>query len=277
MKLINSSFINFFICYSQLVKTYVVCLNYTNIKKEFFVFCEMSVCSKCGEDKAKLFDIVSEEGIVNICIDCLQDDKVPVVKKPLDSAFEDSNNKKSVYERLSSVAGINPDEHTASLRSQHENLSSNKNILGGMRFEERIEKKEEQNNELKEIVNSRFKDNLVKSVDTSNDLIRNFHWVIMRARRLRKITLSELAKKIAEPEEILKMVENGIVPEGNLKLLRKLETYFGIQVLTSEARKKIDSFEKKIGFDPVTTRILTIDDLLEMKKKKEKAIFENSD
>jgi ribosome-binding protein aMBF1 (putative translation factor) len=226
-------------------------LNYTNIKKEFEISGDM-ICSKCGEDKAKLFDIVSEEGIVSTCIDCLQDDEVPVVKKSLDSAFE--NTKKSVYERLSSVAGIDLSKHR--------------------RFEERIKEKETQNDELKEIVNSRFKDNFVQSVDINNSLVRNFHWIIMRARRLRKLTLPELSRKIAEPEEVLKNIEKGI--GGNFELINKLETYFGIYLLTEEARKNIETIpEKKIGFDPVTTQSLTIDDLREMKKKKEAKVFED--
>jgi ribosome-binding protein aMBF1 (putative translation factor) len=208
----------------------------------------MDICSKCEREKKRLFDIVSAEGIVRMCLDCLQDDEVPVVKKPLEGVFEDSNSKKNVYERLSSAARINSNE------TKIEN---------------------EMNSELKEIVNKNLQFGSAKSLEVDVDLIRNFHWIVMRARRLKKLTLSELSKKIAEPEEVLKMIERGNVSEQNIGLIKKLELFLGIQILTDEARKKIEIIpDKKIGFDPVTTQSLTIDDLREMKKQKEEQIFE---
>lgn len=213
----------------------------------------MGICFKCGLEKGRLFDTVGEEGIISICEDCSDNEEVPIVKKPFEEAFE-INNKKSVYERLSSVAGVDLDKHR--------------------RFEDRIEEKELQETELKEIVDKKFKDSLSKPLDLENDLVRNFHWIIMRARRLRKLTLSELAREIKESEDILKIIEKGIIPEGGFEIIRKLEIYFEIRIIVEEARKKINISEKKIGFDPISTRVLTIDDLREMKKKKEEEVFD---
>lgn len=203
----------------------------------------MGVCFKCDEEKEKLFDIISEEGIMNLCADCIQDDVVPIVKKPFEGAFEDTNSKKSVYERLSSVAGINPNKYR--------------------KFGEEDEEKDLQDAELKELVSQNLGFDSGGNLDLEVDLIRNFHWIIMRARRLKKLTLSELARRIAEPEEILKMVEGGDVSKANFELINKLELFFGIQVLTNEIRKKIVE-DKKISFDKVISQSLTIDDLREM-------------
>lgn len=133
-------------------------------------------------------------------------------------------------------------------------------------------KKNIQDIELKEIVNKKFKNSFTESINTNKNLVRNFHWIVMRARRLKKITLSELSKKIAVPEEVLKKIEKGFVPEENFEIIRKLEIYLCIQVLTNEAQKTIQN--KKFGFDDVITKSLTIDDLREMKRKKEEEIFE---
>lgn len=215
----------------------------------------MGFCFKCGVEKNKLFDIVSEEGIVNICEDCVQDDKVPIVRRPLEGAFEDTNSKNSVRERLSSIAGINLNEHR--------------------KFGEEDDKKYLQDAALKEIVDENLSVGSAESLDVEVDLIRNFHWIVMRARRLKKITLSELAKKIAEPEEVLKMIERGDVSKSNMELIKKLELFFGIMVLTDEARKKNDyDSNEKVSFDRVISQSLTIDDLREMRKKEEADIFE---
>lgn len=209
----------------------------------------MYICSKCGEEKRKLLDTISEEGIVTICEDCIQNKDGPIVKKPFQGAFDDTNTKKSVYERLSSVAGIN--------------LSKFK------KFGDIDEEKDLQDAELKEIVSKNLDVRFVKNIDVEVDLIRNFHWNIMRARRLKKITLSELAKKIAESEEILKMIERGDVSKSSVELISKLELFLGIVILTNEARKKLDSISKKISFDKVISRSLTIEDLKEVKKEEE--------
>lgn len=137
------------------------------------------------------------------------------------------------------------------------------------------DKKNIQDIELKEIVNKKFKNSFTESINTNKNLVRNFHWIVMRARRLKKITLSELSKKIAVPEEVLKKIEKGFVPEENFDIIRKLEVYLCIQVLTNEAQKTLDSIQnRKFGFDDVITKSLTIDDLREMKRKKEEEIFE---
>lgn len=214
----------------------------------------MDVCFKCGLKKRRLFDIVGEDGIISVCGDCSGNDEFPVIKKPLNSAFDNIDARKTIYERLSSLAGINPDEHR--------------------NFEKNAKERASQDAELREIINKNLQLDFAKNLEVNVDLVRNFHWIIMRARRLKKITLGELAKKIAEPEEVLKMIEKGVVLKENFELIRKLEIFLSIHILSSDARKKINSTpNKEIGFDPVTTRVLTIDDLREMKKKREEQIF----
>lgn len=214
----------------------------------------MGICFKCGEESSKLFGVVVNEGIVEVCCDCVEDDEVAFVQKSCVDVLDNSNEKKSVYERLSCIAGINPDEHKGF----------------GDKSDEEVK---EQDKDLIEIVN---KNSLIPSVDISSDLVRNFHWIVMRSRRFRKMTLTELSKKISVSEEVLKMIENGIVSEKDFEVIKKLELFLGIQILTSEAKNKIKSLsENKIGFDSITTRSITIEDLKEIQEKRESEIFEN--
>jgi ribosome-binding protein aMBF1 (putative translation factor) len=89
----------------------------------------------------------------------------------------------------------------------------------------------------------------------------------MRARRSKKLTLDEVSSKIAEPKELLELIERGHVSEKNISVLKKLELFLGISVFTKEAREKIEFSSKKISFDPVTSKSLTIEDLKKMAKK----------
>lgn len=210
----------------------------------------MNECSKCGNFCDRLFDVVLNGGIVRLCESCVRDEKVPVVRKPL-GLSENQNQRKTVYERMALFAGVNPDTHQS--------------------FEKR--KTNEQDEVLKDIVEKNIQNCNLKCIDDSV-LIRNFHWKIMMARRSRKITQAQLAREISESEELLKMVEKGIVPERSLNVVEKLEAYLGIVLFNGETKKKINNdFKKEISFDPVTTKLLTIEDLKEMKKKQEEEIF----
>jgi ribosome-binding protein aMBF1 (putative translation factor) len=158
--------------------------------------------------------------------------------------------KQTTYERLSTLAGIkDPVEHK-------------KNIFGSAHKEEL--KKQEVT--LRELVDKKF-DKFIKE-DVRNkrdDLVDNFHWVIMRARRHRKMSVSQLARDIGEPERVVKLAEQGILPEG-YDVVMKLETVLGINLLKPGVAESVDNQPKSIGFDKLTSRRLTISDLKEMKE-----------
>lgn len=202
----------------------------------------MGICFRCEREVSRLFDSIVEEGIVGLCEDCIED--VPRVKRPPEFLFEEENNEKSVRERLIVSAGINPEKHKC--------------------FEDKEKIVNEQDKELREIVNKRIHNDLSRSLDVSM-LVRNFHWVVMRARRLRKMTVDELAERIAEPKELLVFIERGQVSEKNIDVLKKLELFLGIELFTKEAKDK--KLNKEVLFDSIFSRAVTVDDLKELKEK----------
>lgn len=107
------------------------------------------------------------------------------------------------------------------------------------------------------------------------DLIDNFHWVITRFRRMKKITQEQLAKEIFEPVTAIQMAEQGIVPEKDYILVRKIENYLGITLIKEEkAREKEKSEQqdkndsaKKLTFEPHSSKNLTIADLRRIREE----------
>jgi len=212
-------------------------------------------CSKCGVSgsKTRLLDVISREGIVKLCEKCFLEENMPLVRKPANFQLKESgftsksSNRKTVYERLSEISGV-----------QNRKIPE-KELLN------------KQETTLKDIVNKNF-EIISGEGGSAEDLIDNFHWVIMRARRLKHLTQGQFAKAIAEPEAAIKAIEKGFLPKNNYRLIKKIENYLQIKLLKKETGQK-QEFEKEISFDPVTAKTLTIADLQDMKKKKEEEIF----
>lgn len=215
----------------------------------------MNNCFKCGisGDKALLLGAVTEKGIQKICRKCSFEENIPIMKY----FKEELEKKPSVSERLSRLSGVE------------------------------IKKQEisEKDLELKKLADENFKKQVLE--EKPFGMVDNFHWVIMRARRSKKLTQKQFAEKIEESEEAIIMVEKGVLPKNNFVLVSKIENYLGIKIRNELAREQSfeedvekvkDEFAKnvegdKIKFDDITARTLTISDLQEMKKKREEKIF----
>ena len=227
-------------------------------------------CFKCGlsEDKARLFDAISEKGIVKVCEKCSSENNLVLVRNRVGGFPEEHEKKQSVYEVLSNMSGFDP-----------RNKKSEKELL------------KKQETSLRDIVDRNFKRD-VRELKPRPDLFDNFHWIIMRARRMKHISQRQLAEAIAEPEAAIKMAEKGVLPEKDYQLINKLENYLRIKLVKNEvpdlyAEKQSESEilatshesqikeqpQKLTDFNPVATKSLTISDLQEMKKKKESGIL----
>ncbi|RLG12269.1 hypothetical protein DRN69_06920 [Candidatus Pacearchaeota archaeon] len=233
----------------------------------------MEECFICGvpENRAVLIEAILDKGIRKVCKSCLSKENLPKIKKIYSPFVKEE--RKTVYERLSKFAGINPEER----RKEKNHELVNQELA------------------LRDIVEENFKRNLLESRKENPNLIRNFHWVIMRARRLKKLTQKQFAEAISEPEIAIKMAEQGILPKEGDKLVKKIENYLNINICREKPETtsintqnqrlkevqieegKKDSEEIDISFDPVSMRNLTIADLQKIKKIKEKEIFESKE
>lgn len=111
-------------------------------------------------------------------------------------------------------------------------------------------------------------------------LINNFHWIIMRARRLKHVSQKQVAQEIGESEKTIKDLEMGIVSKYNFQLINKIENNLGIKLMRidnemhpnpenelqrihEEAKHKIPAFGK------TSNEKLTISDLQRIRKERE--------
>ena len=160
----------------------------------------MNKCFKCGVsgDRALLFGAVSEKGIVRICRKCSFEEDIPIIKH----LKEEIEKRPSVYERLSRLSKVE-------VKNKEEEINS-------------------QNKELGKIANDNFSKNVLEK--NPFGMVENFHWIIMRARRSKKITQKQFAETIEESEEAIKMAEKGVLPKDDFLLINKIENYLSIRI-----------------------------------------------
>jgi len=211
---------------------------------------DCKICDK-NIDRQASFEVITKEGIAQICRECFEREKFPLLnRKKIEIVPQ------SIYSK-----------------KRHEEQKKENSFL----------KNQEQ--ELKKIVSQNYSSNRLKS--KPDDLIDNFHWVIMRARRSKKITQEQFAKEIKEPEIAIKKIEKGELPEKYQEIIKKIETALRICLMKKE---KTNSFEKEveetkenlvknidtggIRFDELTAKTLTIEDLRNMKSQNEDKIFQ---
>lgn len=197
-------------------------------------------CSRCGVsgEKVRLYDAISSTGIVKICGECNAVEGLPVIKRPTTDQIADSQRQKSVRDML---AGVNRGK-----------------MLSG------------REPTLRELVDKNLKERLSKQ---PSDLIDNFQWTIQRVRRNRKITREQFAKGIGESEATIRMLESGVLPNNDYKIITKTENFLGINLKKQGVSKLPEnqqrSLTRGLGFDRESASQIKIADLREMKKKQE--------
>ena len=226
----------------------------------------MVECFRCGidEEKAVLFEAISNEGIVKICEDCVRETGMPLIRRPTDSQINKAQNPESVYDRLSYMAGINAKEH--------------KEKLHGVGSSERVVLR--QDTTFRDLVDRNYEKKFGVGVrEQRPDLVDNFHWVIMRARRFKKMSPEQVAVAIGESEDAVKMAEAGALSEDYDKLISKLQSFLGVKIFKKDTLEDERNPKKRLAFDPETLNALTIADLREMKKQREmkKIVEEDED
>ena len=221
----------------------------------------MTECFKCGVsgERVRLYDAISNRGLIKICEDCASREDLPIVKKPTEEQIVESKTPGS-----------------RSVRDRLKNMQRNNFIIG-------------REPTLRDLVDKKFKTN---TFQTPSDLVPNFHWTIQQIRRARKITREQFAKGIGESEATVRMVEEGILPNGDYKIINKIESYLKITLRkgSSEAsgikmperryvldnslieKEKKEELPKKLSFNIPATRELKIGDLKNMKGNQEEPV-----
>ena len=128
----------------------------------------MDECFRCGVsgDRVRLHDAISNKGIVKVCEDCANIERIPIIKKPTENQIKEAQRHRTVHERLVG-AGLG------------KKLTTNRETT------------------LRDLVDQKFKN---RGIQNHPDLIDNFHWKIQQVKRLKRITREEFAKGISESD-----------------------------------------------------------------------------
>ena len=62
------------------------------------------------------------------------------------------------------------------------------------------------------------------------ELVENFHWEIVKARKAKGLSRKQLAEALGENDNVLRMIENGILPKDDFILLNKIQSFLGINL-----------------------------------------------
>jgi len=200
------------------------------------------ICGVYGGD-VPIFKAIVKEGIIDICESCSFNENIPIINKPKRNFNETGEKRKSVYEILSKKAGVDPEIHKSKFTKDHQLINKQNETLRKI-----IERR-------KELI---FPDLKNFSIQDKPDLIRNYHWVLFQARRNMRITQRQLAEEIAESEETIRLAERGILPNNYYPLIRKFQTYFGINFFNDEFK---GYKEKSLNIDNFTAKNITISDV----------------
>jgi ribosome-binding protein aMBF1 (putative translation factor) len=217
-------------------------------------------CFKCGisEKKAFLFEMISQKGVVKICRKCSFKENSPIIHK------------------INNFNLKNPEVKYPKIKKFPIKITKINNS-----------KNKEYDKNLKKIINKNIVEDTFYSKKIEN-LIDNFHWIIMRARRSQKLTQKQFAEKIKESEILIKLAEKGIISKGKEDLIKKIENSLGITIFKKKNYENYFEQEKqeikkeiiqkdKMKFNEIATKMLTISDLNELKEKKENKIFEKDE
>lgn len=230
-------------------------------------------CFRCGisGEEERLVDAIFQDEIVKSCENCVYISGLTVIRKPTTHQLKAAERNPGVYERLARARGISIKERLTQEEKEEKNRIDNELKKYNVTLKDLIDKR----------INLQKEKTSGEKIDKKPlNLVDNFHWIIMRARRDRKMTHEQLAKEIGESVIVLKMAEQGKLPDDDYNLIPKLETFFKIKLRQDsqypmyEERKEAENKAievkrlRKINFDPVTLKNLTIADLQEMKRKR---------
>lgn len=175
----------------------------------------MGNCFKCHRDEGevRLFDVIYGNEMAKMCERCAIIEDIPIIKRPTTSQLKEAEKNYSVYQRLKRMSGL--------------------------------EKKEEkQDNVLSRLQELDTHPELEMPEKSSLNLVHNFHWWIMRARRNKGLSQRQLAWALGESEAAIKMIEKGELPGEPEILVKKLEQFFQIK-LREKTEKEIEAEKQK--------------------------------
>ena len=139
------------------------------------------ICKK-ESDEIELFKGIQPDGMVMVCKNCAEEERIPIVKKPSESQLDKASERYTVRERMERMSGM---------RDTTE-ISDDQMITQGNLAKLRMPTPKQQH----------------------EDILDNYYWTLNIARRRKKLTLTQLAEKIQTTPQLIQEIEKGKLPEN---------------------------------------------------------------
>ena len=214
-------------------------------------------CFICGipDSEARMFDVISDSGLVKVCSRCSTEVDLPIIRKAEDvktKGEEFSVKKMKEYAGLSTTSEKLTTKDVLKAKAA-DDLNRARKVSGINVSTSSVT--------FRDLVESKFETNR-KQHNSREDLITNYHWDIMKARRAKRISKEKLAKDLNISLDVARKIERGVYDFNGNELLERLEVYLGLSLIKEEFRNK----NKKGGIMGISDN-LTIADLNEIKQK----------
>lgn len=95
---------------------------------------------------------------------------------------------------------------------------------------EKIQQKVQKQDEIRPSLDELRKPLSYKKNQVASELIENFQWEIAKTRRQKSLSRRQFAKMINEPESLIKLLENGIVPGNDFIIINKIQSVLNINL-----------------------------------------------
>ena len=159
------------------------------------------ICAICKkpQEEITLYPGILRTEMVNICEECAEDQKIPIIKEPSQSQLSQADKTYSVKERLTRMSG-----RRDATEISGDQLTTQNNLS---------------------------KLRMPKPKQSHPEALDNYYWTLNMARRRSKMTLSQLAKQVGTTSYVIQEIEKGIIPKDFKETFLKLESLFKIKLL----------------------------------------------
>ncbi len=224
-----------------------------------------TICKKTS-DEIKLYTGISGTDMVMICEGCAKIEGVPLIQKPSVSQLDKADKRYSVRERMERMSGMH----------DYSDISEDQISTQGNLAKLRVLPKKEYN----------------------ENVVDNYYWTLNIARRRAKLSIKQLSEQVQISPNLIQSIEKGKIPDDFEEVFAKLEIFLKIKLLKShknkisftqtieeedrilrDVNKKIENSKNmrthKIPIEKIDLHKrkdlsdVTLDDLVEMKKKRE--------
>ncbi len=174
-----------------------------------------------SSEEEPLYDVIYDGNVVKASKAAVEDMGLMVLRKPKEFNLEEVNKRQSVYDRLSRMSGV--DQKSFLKQKRPDNEEVRKDISA-----------RQKNVTLRDIVERKYKeDKKNEIIEPRKDLVDNFHWIIMRVRRIKKVTQEQMAKEMNVTVDSIKNAEKGIIGKDD-RFVNMLERYLNVKLFNDE-------------------------------------------